>query len=351
MRGLRRRLFPLEELSRVARQFWTALFLLLFVILVAAAYYIVIEGRATGEYWSAVDGLYMAVLTVTTVGFMEVHPLSQHGRIFTIALAITGIGLLAYAVRSAATLLVGQQLSAEVQYRRRLRALRQVQDHFIVCGYGRMGSEAVQQLRRRGLEVVVIEQDPDAVEDYREPGVLYVIGNATHDEHLRNAGVERARCLVAAIGPDEDNLFLVLSARLLNPAMHIVARAGQEAMVDKLKRAGASRVLSPYILGGRRLAAAATDPGVMDFLEMVLHGDVDVEIAAVAVPDGSPVLGEPLLGGGVFREGGAMILAVMSAKGEFHTNPRPHTVLAPGDTLIAMGPRAQLQGLKHLVAG
>ena len=349
MKRWRQRLFPLEELGRVARQFWVALFLLLLVIILAAAYYIVVEGRSTGIYWSAVDGLYMAVATVTTMG-SEVHPLSQHGRMFTICLAIVGIGLLAFAVRSAATLLVGQQLSAEMQYRRRLRALKQMENHFIVCGYGRMGSEAVQQLRRRGLEAVVIEQDPDAVEERREPGVLYVIGNATHDEHLKSAGVERARGLIAAIGKDEDNLFLVLSARLLNPKMYIVARAGQEAMVDKLKRAGASRVLSPYVLGGRRLAAAATEPGVVDFLEMVLHEAVDVEIAAIAIPAMSPALGRSLSEAGVVREGGAMILAVLNQQGEFHTNPPPHTVLAQGDSLIAMGSQAQLERVKRLVS-
>ncbi len=351
MRSWRRRLFPVDDLRGTARQFWIALGLLLALVLAAAVYYRVFESRATGTPWSIVDSLYMAVLTVTTVGFMEVHPLSQHGRMFTIFLAVTGIGLAAYALRSAASLLVGQQLSAEVQTRRRLRALRQLRDHYIVCGYGRMGSEAVRQLRQRGLEVVAIESAPEVVEKQREPGVLYVMGDATQDEHLKNAGVERARALIAAIGRDEDNLFLVLTARLLNPDLLIVARAGQDTMVDKLRRAGANRVLSPYVVGGRRLAAAATQPRVLEFLEMVLHQDVDVEIDAIAIPDDSPVLDKPLLGGGVFHERGAMILAVSHANGEFHTNPRPETVLRKGDTLIAMGSRAQIEELERLVSG
>ncbi len=350
MKGWRQRLFPVDDLRGTARQFWIALGLLLLLVLAAALYYRVIESRATAEPWSTVDSLYMAVLTVTTVGFKEVYPLSQQGRMFTIFLMVTGIGLAAYALRSAATLLVGQQLSAEVQTRRRLRALRQLQDHYIVCGYGRMGSEAVRQLRRRGMEVVVIEADPEVVEKEREPGVLYVVGDATHDEHLKNAGAERARCLIAAIGRDEDNLFLVLTARLLNPRLLIVARAGQEPMVDKLKRAGANRVLSPYVLGGRRLAAAATQPGVMDFLEMVLHESVDVEIGAISVPEGSSAVGKELSAVGAMREGEAMILAVMSQDGKFHTNPPPHTVLLAGDTLIAMGARAQLEALERMLS-
>ena len=345
----RRRFFPLEDLSRSARQFWVALFLLLLLMTLAVAFYVNIESRMSGRHWSAVDGFYMAVLTVTTIGFTEVHPLSQGGRLFTTSFAITGVVLLALAARSAASLLVGQQLSAEVQRRRRLRALRQMESHYIVCGYGRMGRETVHQLRRRALPAVIIEQDPAALDLLRDTDIPFIEGNATQDEHLRNAGVERAKCLVSAVGTDEDNLFIVLSARLLNPNLYIVARARRQSTVDKLRRAGANRVLSPYVVGGRHLAAAAAEPGVVDFLEVVLHEEVDVEIAAVAVPPDSPVLGKPMLGSGVMQEGGAMILAVIDEGGRFHTNPRPHTEVNHGDRLIAMGTRDQLADLQRAV--
>jgi voltage-gated potassium channel len=348
----RRRLFSIEDISRSARQFWVALLLLLVLMTIAVGFYVNFESWLSGTDWSLIDGIYMAVLTITTIGFAEVHPLSQTGRLFTTSFAITGVVLLAFAARSVASLLVGQQLSAQVQRRRRLRALEQMRDHYIVCGYGRMGRETIHQLQRRGRPTVVIEQDPAALELVRQTDIPFVEGNATEDAQLRNAGVERARCLIAAVATDEDNLFIVLSARLLNPALHIVARASREEAVDKLHRAGANSVHSPYIGGGRDLAYAAMDPSVVHFLEQVLHQEeMDVDILTVSVPEGSPVVAKPMLGSGVMQEGGAMILGVIVSDGRLHTNPRPNTTVSVGDTLIAMGTRDQLARLRTAVRG
>ena len=220
----RRRVPGNQELRRSARQLWLAIAALLVLVIAAMSFYLNVESDLSSTQWSVVDSLYMAVLTITTIGFTEVHPLSQPGRVFTICFAVASLMLVALAVRGAASLLLGQQLSEEVQRRRRLRALKDMRNHYIVCGYGRMGREAVHQLRRRGLPVVVIEQDPAALEPLRESGIPFVEGNATEDEHLRQAGVERAKCLIAAVGTDEDNVFVVLSARLLNFELHIVAR-------------------------------------------------------------------------------------------------------------------------------
>lgn len=335
------------DLGRAARQLWVTLLLLALLVVVAASFYLTLESQESHTRWTLIDAIYMAVITITTIGFGEVHPLSQLGRAFTTGFAIVGIGLAAFAVRSAASLLLGQQFSDEVQRRRRLRAVNEMRDHYIVCGYGRMGREAAAQLRRRGEAVVVIEQDAAALERLRNGDIPFIEGNATQDENLRSAGVEHAKCLVAAVATDEDNLFVVLSARLLNPNLHIVARAGQEATVGKLTRAGANRVLSPYVVGGRTLASAAAQPGVHDFLEMVLHGDeMDVEIASIAVPAGSSLVGKTISDAAVLHEGGAMILAIISAQGQFYTNPRADRSIAAGDRLIAMGSRAQLAALQ-----
>jgi len=348
----RQRLFSLEDISRSARQFWVALLLLLILMAIAVGFFVNLESWISGTDWSLIDGIYMAVLTITTIGFAEVHPLSQTGRLFTTSFAITGVVLLAFAARRVASLLVGQQLSAQVQRRRRLRALEQMRDHYIVCGYGRMGRETIHQLRRRGRPTVVVEQDPAALELLRQTDIPFVEGNATEDEQLRNAGVERARCLIAAVATDEDNLFIVLSARLLNPRLHIVARASREEAVDKLRRAGANSVHSPYIGGGRDLAYAAMDPSVVHFLEQVLHQEeMDVDIFTVSVPEGSPAVAKPMLGSGVMQEGGAMILGVIGSDGKLHTNPRPTTTVGVGDTLIAMGTREQLARLENAVRG
>jgi voltage-gated potassium channel len=336
------------DLRRAARRFWIALLFLLLLMVLAATYYVNVESHISGILWTTIDAVYMAVITIATIGFAEVHPLSQFGRAFTTGFAVTGIILAAVALRSAASLLLGEQLTHEVERRRRVRALRYVRDHYIVCGYGRMGREAVTQLRRRGLSVVVIEHEADGLDRLREGGILYVEGNATQDESLKSAGIERAKTLIAAVATDEDNLFVVLSARLLNPSLYIIARAGQEGTVDKLTRAGANRVLSPYVVGGRNLAAAAAEPGVADFLEMVLHRqDLDVEITSSSISAGARVVGKSLAAAELMREGSAMILAIADADGAFHTNPRRDRVLRPGDRIIAMGSRAQLISLQQ----
>ncbi len=340
-------------MSGAARRFWFALFLLALLMVVATAYYLYVQSADSGLRWSFIDALYMAVLVVTTLGTMEVHPLTQAGRLFTSAFAMVSLGIvLTLAVPSAISLLLSQQLSAQFQMRRRLRVLQQMSDHYLVCGYGRMGQEAVRQLRRRGVAVAVIEQDPAAVEELRATSIPFVEGNAAQDEHLRLAGVERARGLIAAVGSDEDNVFIVLSARLLNPALYIVARASREENIGKLTRVGANRVMSPYVVGGRALAAAAADPGLADFVEMVLHReDIDLEIALIPLPTNSPVINQPLQGSGVIKEQGAMILAIMDRTGQFHTNPYPLSTLTEGDRLIAMGTRGQLEEVRRVVGG
>jgi len=337
-------------MSRAAQQFWIALFLLVVLGLVAVAYYYHVESRRSGAHWTLIDAVYMAVVVVTTIG-ADVHPLTQHGRLFTAFFGGIGVGIVfALLVPSATSFLVSQQFSQQFQIRRRLRALQQLSGHYIVCGYGRMGKETVAQLRRRGIQVAVIEHQQTPLADLQTTDVPYVVGNATEDEHLRAAGIERARGLIAAVGTDEDNVFIVLSARLLNPALYIVARAGQEDTVDKLTRVGANRVLSPYVVGGRALAHAAAEPGLADFVEMVLHReDIDIEIASIPLPPDSPVINKPMQGSGVIVEQGAMIIAIMDKAGKFHTNPYPLSTVSEGDRLIAMGTRAQLETLRRVV--
>jgi len=270
--------------------------------------------------------------------------------VFETVFAATSLIVLAFAVRSAARMLVLEQITEHVQRRRRWKILQQMKNHYIVCGFGRMGRETAHQLRRRGRDVVVVERNPEVLDDLRESTHHFVEGNATDDDILKEAGAERARCLIAASDSDEDNLFIVLSARLLNPKLFIVSRASNEQTADKLLRAGANRVHSPYVVGGRQLAAAAVSPGVIDFLEMILHHeDLDVEIASISVPPDSPVIDQEMLGSGIMQEGGAMILGVVDKEGNIHSNPRPNTKVAKGDSLIAMGSQAQLDLLKKAV--
>jgi voltage-gated potassium channel len=339
-----------EELSFTGRQFWGALLFLLLLVIFAVVFYLNVESRLSGVPWSFIDSVFMATMIITTIG-QNVHPLSQPGELFTIIYAITSLLLLALAVRAAARLIVGEQLLEQAQRRRRQRMLEQIKGHYIVCGYGRMGRETVQQLRRRGYAVVVVEKDRETLDQLRQTDVLFVEGDASHDTILKTAGVARAKGLVAAADTDQDNLFIVLSARLLNPELYIVARASQEEAVDKLQLAGANRVHSPYVVGGKHLAAAAVAPGVMDFLEMVLHKeDPDVEIAALPAPENSPALGKPL-SAEILQEGGVMVLALINRQGRMLSNPRSDAILQSGDSLIVMGTVQQIAALQKTLSG
>jgi voltage-gated potassium channel len=350
----RRKLLALEDVNIVTHGFWTAVVALGMLIVVAICYYMAFEPFFNDHkyHWSFVDSLYMVMVIVTTIGLQEIHPLSQVGRVFTTIFAFTSLFVLFLVLGSATKLFVLEQLGERAEKMRRSKLLKEIRDHYIVCGYGRMGRETVTQLLRRGNKVVVIEHNPDMLPFIQQAKVLYVEGNATEDEVLREAGIERARGLISASDTDEDNLFIVLSARLLNPNLFIVARASQESSIDKLQRAGADRVHSPYVVGGKYLANAAVAPGVVDFLETVMHQeDTDLEIAAIHVPEGSKVAGKAIAQSQVLHEEGAMILAIVEPAGHVHSNPRPETVLKPKDNLIVMGSRAQLAEMHKLVVG
>jgi len=347
----RRRFFSLDDLASATWQFHVAVLLLVLLVVAAISFYVFAESRISGAPWTFIDALYMVVGVITTIGLLP-HRLSQTGELITAAWAVVGIAIIYWAARSALKLFVGERVSSLLYERRRLKAVQDLRDHYIVCGYGRMGQETVSQLQRRNIRVAVIEQDPAALEALRATDIPFVQGNATEDEHLKAAGVERARGLIAEVGSDEDNVFIVLSARLLNPALYLVARAGREENVDKLTRAGANRVLSPYVVGGRALAAAAAEPGLADFVEMVLHrADIDLEIALIPIPPNSPAINQPMQGSGVIKEQGAMIVAIMDRTGQFHTNPYPLSTLTEGDRLIAMGSQAQLEEVRRVVGG
>lgn len=343
---------PLPELTRSARRLWLALGLLALLMAGAVLFYTRVESRLSGAHWTLVDGIYMAVLTVTTIGFSEVHPLSKSGELFTSGFALAGILLLAGAARSAVELALGEQISAELQRRRRLKTLSKLENHYLVCGFGRMGREVVRLLSQRRLPMAVIEQDPALAEELQQSGIPFVQGNATHDANLLAAGIQRAKGLVAVTATDEDNLFIVLSARVLNPKLYIVSRASTEASIEKLKRAGADRVLSPYVVGAHQIAHAVIQPGVVDFLELVLHSEeLDLEIGGIEVQQGWAAADRPMRDTGICCEGGAVILAVRDRQGHFRTNPSANTVVSPGELLIAMGTRDQLGALERMARG
>jgi len=279
------------------------------------------------------------------VGFREVHPLSTGGRVFTMGLILGGVGTALYSF----TLLLEGVVEGQIQEvfgRRRMdRQIARMAGHVIVCGFGRVGRNLAHYVSVAGQDIVVIEQDPERAA-VAQGSVHVVRGDATSDEILKEAGIERARVLVTALNTDADNLFVTLTARSLREDLFIVARARVESSEAKLSQAGANRVVNPQGIGGARMAAFVLQPHVAEFLDVVMHdGSLEFRIEEVALPPGSPLAGKSLREAHIRDSTGALILALRDSGGEFTTNPPPETVLSSGQILISIGTEAQLKAL------
>ncbi|MBW2451372.1 MAG: NAD-binding protein, partial [Deltaproteobacteria bacterium] len=225
-------------------------------------------GYALIEDWDLFDSLYMTVITLATVGFKEVHELSPEGMLFTIILIISGTGIIAYALSSLIQIMVEGQIYNILGRRKLETRLNQLHDHYIVCGYGRIGHMICKELQARPVPFVIVEKDPLLTDRLNRDGYLYVVGDATDDDTLLTAGIHRAKGLITAVTSDTDNVYITLTARGLNPSLFILARAGEEGSEKKLLRAGASKVISPYTIGANRMAQAILRPSVVDFIEI-----------------------------------------------------------------------------------
>jgi voltage-gated potassium channel len=334
--------------SRAAlRRIQSALLALVIITLAGVLGYMVFEG------WSFTDALYMTVITLTTVGYKEVRPLDTSGQLWTMVLLITGVGTLFYAAVSCVELVVEGTIRGYFGRRRMEAAINKLNAHYILCGYGRVGRQVAREFAHDGVPFVIVEQEPTTVEECVEEGYLVLLGEASDDDVLEVAGIQRARGLVAAVDSDADNVFVVLSARKLNPKLHIVARASSDESAAKLEMAGADRTLSPYAVGGRRLASLATQPLVVDFLDIATRGEEGIEfrLEEFNVPENSFIAGHTI---GELRIGertGAIILAVRSEEGKFDTIPSADDRIRAGDTLIVLGTREQVARLDRLMWG
>ena len=306
------------------------------------------------EQMSVVDALYLTVITLATVGYSEVRPqgLDAAGRLFTISLIVSGVLVFASALRNAAELALGDELRHRMEKRRMQRAIDELRDHYIICGYGRVGQAIVHELQQRDVPLVVVESDPAAVRHLQTNRFLFVEGDATRDDVLQSAGVERARGLLAVISSDGGNVLIVLTARTLNPKVEIIARAGQRDMEDKLRRAGANAVLSPYEIGGRRMALAAIRPAVNEFLETVVHSrEMRTDMDEVRLHAGAPLVGLTVASANLREKWGAVIVAIKRPNGSFEISPRPDRILEEGDCLLIVAESENLRALAELGAG
>jgi voltage-gated potassium channel len=311
------------------------------VVAAGTAGYMLVEG------WTFLDALYMTVITLATVGYREVHALSTAGQVMTMVLIAAGFGIVLVFFVAVTEYIVSGALLGTLRRRRMQRDIDALRGHMIVCGYGRVGQHVVEDLLAKGERVVVVEERELPLSHLDERRLL-VVGDATDDATLERAGIARAHGLVAATGDDAVNIVLTLTARAMNPDLVIVARADHAATEAKLRRAGATRVISLYRIAGHRIAVQLRNPRVADFLETVMHGDVELLLEDVAVAAGSALAGRTLEEGRLREQAGVNVLAVAKAGGEHVSNPPGSLPLDAGDELIVLGTAAQLQALARL---
>jgi len=297
-------------------------------------------GYASIEHYAVLDAVFMTVITITTVGFEEVHHLDGPGQIFTITVIILGVGGFLYTFGIIVELLSGDRWQAFRRIRSMEAQLHALQDHVIVCGYGRTGKKVVAELKQHHVPYVVVEMNPDPLQDVRHDGEPHVQGDAANDDVLQFARLDRARALVSAVDSDERNVYIVLTARSLSPRLFIVARSSYPDSVPKLERAGADRVVSPYTASGLRMAALAMRPAVVDVLDIVTQRGTHMSIEELIVSSDLRAITA-----GELRRSGAMLLAVRSRDGAISVGPGETFELRPEDILVAMGTRDQLDSL------
>ena len=301
------------------------------------------------EGWPVLDALYMTVTTMTTVGFMEVHPLSRPGRVFTIFLMLGGVFTLFYAAGEVIRYVVSGEVRRAMGRQRMQKSLEELKGHMVVCGFGRMGHLVCEQFSSLGMPFVVVERSGELLRGFSVPHGIPLVGDATTDDVLKHAGVERARGLVTVAASDADNLYIVMSARFLNDKLFIVARAEEEGAEKKLLRAGANRVVSPYFIGGQRVALAVLRPAVMDFIELATRKEhLELQLEETEIHAGSRLAGTALRDSQVRQELGAIIVAIKKPDGRMLFNPGAEVVIEPRDILITMGHRQQLDRLESM---
>jgi voltage-gated potassium channel len=316
------------------------------LILVGTLSYRALEG------WPLFDSLYFTVITLTTIGYGDMVPKTDGGRLFTIVFGLGGVFTLFYLAAEVIRSVISGEVRTVLGKQRMERTLAELKDHLIVCGYGRMGRLVCREFAAQGNSFVVIDRNEGSLDDFAVPRGVALHGDATSDEVLRTAGVERARALAAVTPSDADNLYITLSARLLNDRLFIVARAESENARQKLERAGANRVVSPYVIGGSRVAQAVLRPTVVDFIDLATrteHFDLQIEETRLAAH--SVLVGRTLRDSLVREQFGVMIVAIKKPSGQMVYNPPGEAQLESGDILVALGQRRQLDELDRVANG
>jgi voltage-gated potassium channel len=310
--------------------------LLAVIIAFGIAGYMLIDG------WNLLDSFYMVIITISTVGYTEIHPQSAAGRIFTSVLIVTGVATMLYGFGVFAETLADNAFGNYRRERQLERSLNQLRDHFILCGYGRIGTEIVAEFEDHQVPYAVIDQTGEAVGRLRAEGRLHIEGDASSEELLKQAGIERARGLISAVDSDERAVYIVLAARALKPDLYIIARAGRPESIRRLELAGATRTISPYQMAGHRIAELAVRPALVDVLDTLHHGELGIGVEELLIGKAMAAIGKSITEAGLLDPSAAKLLALRRRDGTLYVSPTPDLQLEDGDLLIALGTEAQL---------
>lgn len=321
-----------------------SIFVLALLVSLGTIGYMGIEG------WRFLDALYMTVITLGTVGFREVHELSDSGKLFTMLLIVFGVSVLGYIVGSLAQIMFEGQFQRIIGRKKVEKKIEALKNHYIICGFGRIGALICKEFAAKPIPFVVVEKDPQVVEKLVQDSYLFLRGNATDDETLLMAGIKKAKGLISVVTSDTENVYITLTARGLNPDLYILARSGEEGSEIKLKRAGANKVVSPYVIGGTRMAQAILRPNVVDFIEIATGREhLELQMEEILIPSHSAFVGENLASSGFRKETGVIIIGIKKSSGKMVFNPESHAHLEERDTLIVLGEPMAIQKLEELI--
>nr|WP_321257030.1 potassium channel protein [uncultured Pseudodesulfovibrio sp.] len=301
------------------------------------------------EHWDFASSFYMMVITLSTVGFMEVNQLSEEGRMFTAFLIMGGVGGFVYIAGAFAQILIDGRLQIMWGKHKMMKEISKLKNHFIVCGHGRIGSIVVQEIAAEGHDIVVIEQAPDLIDKMEQDGILCIEGDATSDEVLLSAGLLHANSLISALSSEAANVYVTLTGRQLNPGITIVARAGDKTHISRLELAGADRVVLPHFIGGVRMAQNVLRPTVTNFMELAVRGGIDLQMEELLVSPESELVNLDLIESKIRPRFNLIIIAIKRGSGEMVFNPGPKEVIDANDTLLAVGTKSNLEEIKEIL--
>ncbi len=319
------------------------------IIVLVVIITLALEGYTLIEHWRFLDAAYMVTITLATVGFREVHELSDAGRLITMGLIIFGVGTVGYTVGQLVEMMVEGQIVGYRRMRSMQKQISELRGHYIICGYGRVGHQVAKEFDAEKVSYIVVDSKPETASELGDKNIPCIIGDMAADEILESASIMKAKGLIACADSDTANVYVTLSAREMNPDLYIVARSSTIVTEAKMRRAGANRVISPYFIAGNRMASMALRPVAVDFLDMVMRSEnVELELEEYRIDDGSKLIGKTLSELEIKQKTGSTILAIKQGTGKFNLQPGATTVIGHGDVMVALGTSQQLELLRKM---